>query len=301
MKAVVLHGYGGLDQLKFEDVPEPAPQAGEVLVKVAATSINPVDWKLRSGSLQQVMPLQLPAILGRDVAGTVERVGEGVRDFRPGDRVMGLVNQTYAQFLVAKAAELTKIPDKLDTQQAAALPLVTLTGAQLIEEGVQPQRGQTVLVTGAAGGVGRTAVFVAKQAGAVVIAGVRARQVEEAKTFGADRVVAIDAPDALQHIGQVDAIADTVGHDVILRLLPAIRKGGVLASVLGAPSEAEQAGLIARNVWAHPDAARLHELASDVRTGKLVIPIADRMPLADAARAQQRAEKGGIGKILLIP
>lgn len=300
MKAVVLQAYGGLEQLKVEDVATPVPQAGEVLVKVAATSVNPVDWKLRSGALQQVMPLKLPAILGRDVAGTVEQVGAGVREFRPGDRVIGLVNQAYAQYLVAKPAELTKLPDGLDLQEAAALPLVTLTGAQLIEEGVKPTKGQTVLITGAVGGVGRTAVFTAKQHGAVVIAGVRARQVEEANALGADRVVAIDAPDALHQLGQVDAIADTVGHDVILRLLPAIRKGGVLASVLGAPKEAEQAGLVARNVWAHPDAERLHQLAKDVQEGKFEIPVSVRMPLLDAAKAQQKAEKGGIGKILLI-
>lgn len=272
-----------------------------MLVKVAATSVNPVDWKLRSGALQQLMPLTLPAILGRDVAGTVESVGAKVRDFHPGDRVMGLVNRAYAEFLVAKPEELTRIPEGLETQNAAALPLVTLTGIQLIAEGVQPKQGQTVLVTGAVGGVGRTAVYTAKQMGATVIAGVRARQVQEAASIGADRVVAIDAPDALQLLGPVDAIADTVGHDVILRLLSAIRKGGVLASLLGAPPEAAQAGLVVRNVWVHPDATQLHQLAKDVQAGKFTIPITARMKLAEAAQAQARAEKGGIGKILLIP
>lgn len=142
MKAVVLHAYGGVDQLFYEDAPEPKPQPGEVLVKVAATSVNPVDWKLRSGALQSMMPLQLPAILGRDVAGTVAGLGAGAKGFHLGERVMGLVNQGYAEFLVAKADSLTRIPDGLKTEDAAALPLVVLTGAQLIEKGVQPKKAR---------------------------------------------------------------------------------------------------------------------------------------------------------------
>ena len=138
MKAVQLHAYGGVDQLFYEDVPDPKPGAGEILVKVAATSLNPVDWKLRRGDLKDAMPLKLPAILGRDVAGTVVSLGSGTQGFQPGDRVMGLVNRAYAEFLVAKPEDLTHIPEGLNTEDAAALPLVVLTGSQLIEDGVQP-------------------------------------------------------------------------------------------------------------------------------------------------------------------
>ena len=140
MKAVLLHGYGGVDQLSYEDAPQPKPQAAEVLVKVEATSVNPVDWKIRRGDMKDRMPLPLPAILGRDVAGTVVSVGPGTQGWKQGDRVMGLVNHAYAEFLTAKAETLVRIPDGLETEDAAALPLVVTTGAQLIEKGVQPQR-----------------------------------------------------------------------------------------------------------------------------------------------------------------
>ena len=134
LKAVQLHAYDGVDQLFYEDVPDPKPEAGEILVKVAATSINPIDWKVRRGDFKNAMPLQLPAILGRDVAGTVVSLGPGTQGFQPGDRVMGLVNRAYAELLVAKPEDLTRIPDGLNTEDAAALPLVVLTGSQLIED-----------------------------------------------------------------------------------------------------------------------------------------------------------------------
>ncbi len=147
----------------------------------------------------------------------------GLRDFSPAIVVMGLVNRAYAEFLVAKPEDLTNIPEGLNTEDAAALPLVVLTGSQLIEDGVQPKPGQTVLVTGAVGSVGRTAVFVAKQHGMKVIAGVKASQRKEAETLGAAQVVALDDDQAIASLGQVDAIADTVGHDVIQKLMPHIR------------------------------------------------------------------------------
>src|SRR5665213_614696 len=132
MKAVQLHAYGGVDQLFYEEVTKPEPASGEVLVKVAATSTSPVDWKIRRGDMQARMPLKLPAILGRDVAGTVVALGPGTSGFKLGERVMGLVNRAYAEFLVTKPETLTRIPQSLDTEEAAALPLVVLTGAQLI-------------------------------------------------------------------------------------------------------------------------------------------------------------------------
>lgn len=301
MKAVQLHAYGGVDQLFYEDVPEPKPGTGEVLVKVAATSLNPVDWKLRRGDLKNAMPLQLPAILGRDVAGTVVSLGPGAQGFQSGDRVMGLVNRAYAEFLVAKPEDMTRIPDGLDTENAAALPLVLLTGSQLIEDGVQPKSGQTVLITGAVGSVGRTAVYVARKHGMKVIAGVKASQRKDAEALGANQVVAIDDDKAIAALGQVDAIADTVGHDVIQKLISHIRPNGVLATVVGAPAGSEGKGIRVQQVWAHPDSKRLHELAEAVATGEFSIPIAKKMKLSQAREAQTTAEAGGVAKILLIP
>jgi NADPH:quinone reductase-like Zn-dependent oxidoreductase len=301
VKAVQLHAYGGVDQLFYEDVPDPKPGAGEVLVKVAATSLNPIDWKVRRGDFKNVMPLQLPAILGRDVAGTVVSLGSGAQGFQPGDRVMGLVNRAYAELLVAKPGDLTSIPDGLDTEDAAALPLVVLTGSQLIEDGVEPKPGQTVLVTGAVGSVGRTAVYVANQHGMKVIAGVKASQRKEAETLGADQVVAIDDDTEIAALGQVGAISDTVGHDVIQKLIPHLRPDGVLASVLGAPLGSEGKGFRVQPVFAHPDSKRLHELAEAVAKREFSIPIARKMKLSQVREAQTAAESGGISKILLIP
>ena len=301
MKAVLLHGYGGVEQLVYEDAPDPKPQTGEVLVKVDATSVNPIDWKIRRGDMKGAMPLPLPAILGRDVAGTVASLGPNTDGFEPGDRVMGLVNNAYAEFLVTKRETLTRIPDGLETEDAAALPLVLTTGAQLIEIGVQPKAGQTVLVTGALGSVGRTAVYVAKKHGMTVIAGVRAKERKDAEALHADRVVAIDEDQGIASLGEVDAIADTVGHDVITKLMPYIRHSGVLATVLGKPEGADGKNFTVRPVWAQPDAERLHQLAEAVAAGELSIPISQRMKLSQAREAQSLAEKGGIGKILLMP
>ena len=192
MKAVLLYEYGGPDKLKYEDVSDPVAKQNQVLVRVAATSVNPIDYKMRSGAVKNFFPLELPAILGRDVAGIVRELGPGVTNFKPGDKVMAIATKTYAEQTVVAANDLALVPDKLDLVKAAALPLVTLTGNQLITRGTKIQAGQTVLVTGAVGNVGRSAVWTAKKAGAKVIAGVKKSQMKEAATLGADQVLALD-------------------------------------------------------------------------------------------------------------
>jgi NADPH:quinone reductase-like Zn-dependent oxidoreductase len=301
MKAVILHEYGGPEKLKYEEVPDPVAGEGEVLVRVAASSVNPIDFKLRSGAMQQYWPLQLPAILGRDVSGIVRSVGSGVTGFAPGDRVIALGNQAYAQLAVVSTADLTHLPDGLDLVEAAALPLVTLTGEQLISRGVKIQRGQTVLITGAIGGVGRTAVFTAKKAGAVVLAGVRKNQMKQAAEVGADQVLALDDKDAMEKLGFIDAVADTVGHETAENLLAKVKQGGVFASVLGPPANAKMHPTVrVESVRAVPDATMLRTLAEDVAAGRFKIPIDRMVPLENAADAHAAAEKGGIGKILLL-
>jgi NADPH:quinone reductase-like Zn-dependent oxidoreductase len=291
MKAVLLTGFGGVEKLELREVPSPRPGPGEVRVRVRATSINPVDWKIRSGAFR-VPGMELPTILGRDVAGEV---------IEGGQRVMGFVSHSYAEELVAKATDLAPIPAGLDFAQAAALPLVTTTGAQLIEEAVRPSRGQLVLVTGALGGVGRTAVFVALQHGARVLAGVRRNQKEEASSLGAEGVVAIDDEAEIRSLPKLDAIADTVGGETIGRLLPALKEGGVLGSVLGEPEAAKGKKIQVRAMVAHTDARRLRELAEAAARGEFRIPVEKTMPLAQVREAQQMAERGGVGKIVLTP
>jgi NADPH:quinone reductase-like Zn-dependent oxidoreductase len=199
MKAIVIHGYGDPEVLKYEDYPDPVPGLGEVLVRVVASSINPFDFKIRSGSLKDFLPLTFPAILGLDVSGTVESVGPGVTTFARGDRVFAHASQTQAALCVVKATDLAKIPEGADVVEIAALPTVTTTGAQLASLALGARSGATVLVTGAAGNVGRSAVYTAKSRGAKVIAGVLKRQVTQAQAVGADSVVALD--DASESFG----------------------------------------------------------------------------------------------------
>jgi NADPH:quinone reductase-like Zn-dependent oxidoreductase len=299
MKAVLLHDYGDVNQLSYEDAPIPEPISGEVLVKTIAISLNPIDWKLRRGDLRNMMPLEFPAILGRDLSGEVVALGDGVTSLKVGDRVFGLVNHAYAEYVACKAEDLARIPDNLDGIEAAALPLVMLTGAQVIERGVRPRSGETLLVTGAVGGVGRTAVHVARSHGVHVIAGVRASRKVEAKDLGADRIVALDDEKEVASLKELDAVADMVGHETIDRILPHIKKNGVLATVLGKPKSAEGRDLRVVEVWAQPDSARLEQLGAEVARGAFSIPIHKKFKLSQIREAQQLAEKGGIGKVVL--
>lgn len=302
MKAVVLHEYGGPDKLKYEDAPDPEPGESQVLVRVAAASINPIDWKMRSGAAKERFPVEFPAILGRDVLGTVRSVGAKVKGFAPGDKVMALAWKTYAELCVVNVADLVHLPDGLDLIEAAALPLATLTGEQLITLGTGIQKGQTVLVTGALGSVGRSAVFTAKQAGATVFAGVRKSQKEQAKELGADEVIALDDESDINRLGFLDAIADTVGGETAQRLIGTVKQGGVYGSVVGPPANAKMHPTVrVQPMMAKPEAAKLRWLAEQVAGGKLRIPIDRMVPLEDAAKAQAAAEKGGVGgKILLL-
>jgi NADPH:quinone reductase-like Zn-dependent oxidoreductase len=302
MKAIVLHEYGGPENLKYEDVPDPVPAEDAVLVRIAATSINPVDYKMRSGEAKARFPVEFPAILGRDVSGVVRAVGAKVTGFVPGDKVIGLGWRTYAELTILKASLLTHVPDGLALVEAAALPLVTLTGEQLVSRGTKIQAGQTLLVTGALGNVGRTAVYAAKKAGAIVIAGVRKNQVKEAEALGAERILALDDDEAMKSLGFVDAVADTVNHETAQQLLGKVKPGGVFASVLGPPANAKLHPTVhIEAVVCVPDPAALRVLAEDALAGKFKIPIDRILPLAEAAEGQKAAEKGGIGKVLLVP
>jgi NADPH:quinone reductase-like Zn-dependent oxidoreductase len=302
MKAIVVHQYGGPEVLKFEDYPDPVPGPGEVLVRVAATSVNPIDYKRRAGLTKDFYPLHFPGLIGVDVAGTVVKIGPGVEGFAVGDQVFAMADNTYAQLCVVKAAVLAKVPKGLDLIQAAALPLVTVTGNQLmLATGIKA--GQTVLVVGAAGNVGRSAVFTAKQRSATVIAGVLKRQIqmEDTKTVGADQLVATDDDTAIANLPPLDAVADTVGGRTAEKLIAKVKPGGVYASVVEAPQDAAKYPSVKLvHVFSKFDRKTLEFMAGAVRDGKLVIPISQKLPLSEAAEAQATAEKGGVGKILLV-
>jgi len=300
MKAVVVHEYGGPEVLKFEDYPDPVPGPGEVLVRVAATSVNPIDYKRRAGLMKDSYPLRFPGLIGVDIAGTVIKMGPGAEGFSAGDRVFAMADNTYAELCVINAAVLAKIPAGLDLIRAAALPLVTVTGNQL-SSATGIRAGQTIMVVGAAGNVGRSAVFTAKRLGAAVIAGVLKDQIDEAKTVGGDQVVATDDDTAMANLPPLNAIADTVGGRTAEKLIAKVKPGGVFASVVGTPQNAAMYPSVkAVYVFSKFDRKTLEFMAEAVRDGKLVIPISETLPLSEAAEAQATAEKGGVGKILLV-
>jgi NADPH:quinone reductase-like Zn-dependent oxidoreductase len=211
-----------------------------------------------------------------------------------------MADNTYAELCVVKADALAKIPKGLDMIRAAALPLVTTTGNQLASAtGIKA--GETIIVLGAVGNVGRSAVFTARERGASVIAGVLKKQIDEAKTVGADQVVATEDDNAIENLPALDAIADTVGGGTAEKLIAKVKPGGVFASVVGVPQNAkEYPSVKALFVFSKFDRKTLEFMAEAVRDGKLVIPISRKVPLSEAAEAQATAEKGGIGKILLV-
>jgi NADPH:quinone reductase-like Zn-dependent oxidoreductase len=299
MKAVVVHEYGGPEVLKFEDYPDPILGLGEVLIKVAAASVNPIDYKRRAGLTKDFYPLTFPGLIGIDVAGTVVKLGPEVTDFSVGDRVFAMADNTYAELCVVKAAVLARVPNGLDLIQAAALPLVTVTGNQLLAAtGIK--KGQTVMILGAAGSVGRSAVFTAKVRGAVVFAGILKKQMGEAKSIGADQLVATDDDAAIANLSPLDAVADTVGGRTAEKLIAKVKPNGVFATVLVAPqTAAKYPSVKIVKVFSKFDRQTLEFMAEAVRDGKFVIPISQELPLREAAEAQAAAEKSG-GKILLL-
>ena len=303
MKAVVLHEYGGPEKLKFEDnVPDPQISGDTVLIAATAASINPIDWKMRSAARKKDFPLSFPAILGRDVSGVVEWVGANVKHFKPGDRVLAFSNATYAELVAVNDSDVTHLPDGVDLADAAAIPLIALTGDQLVRLATNVQTGQVVLITGALGSVGRAAVHTARKIGAQVIAGVRGKELDDARSLGVSDVLAIDDDKAIEKFRLVDAIADTVGGEVAAKLIAKVKQSGSFGytSVLLENAAAQNPTVKVTRVRAQPDPSKVREFADDVRDGKFVLPIGRRMPLRDAAEAHVLGEKGGIGKILLL-
>jgi NADPH:quinone reductase-like Zn-dependent oxidoreductase len=303
MKAVRLYEYGGPENLKFElDAPAPMLTDDSVLVESIAASVNPIDWKIRSGARQKDFPLKLPAILGRDVSGVVRAVGRNVSAFKPGDRVLAAAEATYAELVLVQGSRLSHLPDGLDPIKSAAIPLAALTGDQLVRLAARAQPGQTLLVSGALGSVGRAAVHAAKKMGVHVIAGVRTNQLAAARSLGADDVLAIDDDTAIERQGKLDAVADTVGGETAAKLFTRIKDGGNFgyASVfLDGASQMNPSVRVTR-VFATSDPSKVREFADDIRDGKFALPVSRCLPLREAREAHVLAQKGGAGKIVLV-
>lgn len=304
MKAVVLHEYGGPSKLKLEDMPDPKPGEGEALIRVEAVSINPVDWKMRSGAAREYFPVSFPGVLGRDVAGVLRELGPGVNakssGFKVGDRVFALARATYAQLCVVKVSELARIPEGMEIATAATVPLVALTGDQLIRRATNVQPGQTIVLTGALGSVGRCAMFAALEIGAKVIAGVRKKQRDEAIALGATAAIDVEDDDSIASLGVVDGVADTLNHEIAAKLIGKVKPGGIFGSVLGNPSNAALHPTVKVNaMMAVPDPPAVVHYAEAIRDGKLKLPLDRVLPMEDVAEAHALAEKGAKGKIVM--
>jgi NADPH:quinone reductase-like Zn-dependent oxidoreductase len=302
MKAIVIRQFGGPEVLEYADAPEPGVGAGEALVRVAAASINPIDIMERAGLTKDFNPIKLPYVPGWDLSGTVVRVGPGVDGVSAGDKVLAWASHTYAELCSVKVELLAKVPDGLDLVEASAAPLVTTTGAELIAVAAGVKAGQSVLVSGAFGGVGRSAVFAAKERGARVIAGVLKKQLPAAASLGADEVMALDDEAAMKALAPVDVVANAVRGQTAEQLIGKVKAGGVFASVTGAPANAKDypsvkvAPFVSRQ-----DAGTLRHMAEAVAAGKLVIPIDRKLPLKDAAEGHALVGQGGTGRVLLLP
>ncbi len=301
MKASVVTAYGGPEVMNYQDMPDPEPAPGDVLVEVAGIGINPEDILERNGAVAG-WQLQFPAIIGLDVSGTVVATGDGVTDLKAGDRVCGWAYHTYAELVAAKATLFAKVPETMDLVDAAAIPLVGVTGSQLISVASGLQRGQTVLVSGAAGAVGRCAVYVAKAAGAHVIAGVQRRQLDQAESIGADETIVLDDPAAFAAIPHVDVVANMLRGKAATDLLAKVKDGGTFASVTGVPDGSKEYPKVrVVSFVSKQDRALIAFVADAVHAGKLTIPIDHREALENAGAAQAAVTKGGIGKVLLVP
>ena len=225
-----------------------------------------------------------------------------MKHFKLGDRVLALSNATYAELVAADDSDVTHLPDGVDLANAAAIPLISLTGDQLVRLATNVKKGQVVLITGALGSVGRAAVHAAKKMGAQVIAGVRGKELDDAGSLGVFDVLAIDEDRAIEKFRLVDAIADTVGGNVAAKLIAKVKHSGSFGytSALPEGAAAQNPTVKIKRVLAQPDPSKVREFSDDVRDGKFVLPIGRRMPLRDAAEAHVLGEKGGVGKILLL-
>ena len=266
--------------------------------------MEPADLKWRAGMFRAHAPVSFPHILGYDVAGTVVEVGNGAADFVPGDRVAAMLDPMtkggYAEFVAIAAHAAAKIPSSLDLQIAAAIPCAGLTGVQIIEESIKPRPGETVLITGATGAVGRFGLFSARRLGARVVAAVRASHAAEARALGAAQVIVLGEEDWTG--APFDHVFDTVGGPAIANLCRHLVPGGLIRTASTTPINPE--GLSSKPVFVpvHQDGRRLRELALDVAAGRIPIPMAGRMPLEQAVRAHHLVEAGGLGgKIILDP
>src|SRR5882762_2377087 len=309
MKAIRIHNYGGPEVLKYEDAPRPKPQAGEVLIRVHAAGVNPIDWKVREGHMKDFWPHKFPLILGWDLSGVVEAVGPGpaaAGRFKKGDEVYSVPDVSrdgaYAEYVVVRESELALKPKSLHHVHAAAVPLAALTAWQALFDAGQLVSGQRILIHGGSGGVGHVAVQLAKWKGGHVFGTASTKNQELLRELGVDEPIDYTKQKFEDVARDVDLVLDLIGGETQERSWSVLKSDGVLLSLVQPPSveKAKALGVSAAFVAGHPSGAQLAEIAKMIDSGKLA-PVIDRiLPLSEVLRAHELSQSGHVrGKIVL--
>jgi NADPH:quinone reductase-like Zn-dependent oxidoreductase len=306
MKAVVIHSYGGREVLVSEDMPVPEITDDEVLIRVHAAGVNPVDWKVRAGYLSEMLPYEFPLIIGWDVSGTVAKTGSNVTRLSVGDEVYALAdisrNGAYAEFIAVKGDGVSLKPDSLDHVHAASVPLAALTAWQSIFGAADLTEGQKILIHAAAGGVGSFAVQLAKWKGAHVLGTASARNREFLLGLGTDEVIDYTKTPFEDVAVDVDVVLDAMGGEVQERSWKTLKSGGILVSILGPPDDgmAAEFGVRGAGVFVQPDAGQLTDIAKLIDNGQVKPVVTEVLPLSDVAKAHELSETEHVrGKIVL--
>jgi len=306
MKAVEIHHYGGPEELKYEEAEIPAIHPDDVLVRVYASGVNPIDWKIRRGDRQSDQGPTLPRILGWDFSGVIEKAGDKVTTFKAGDEVYGrpdiMRDGTYAEYVAVRATEIARKPQSIDHKAAAGVALAALTAWQGLFEKGQLQAGQRVLIHGASGGVGTFAVQLAKWKGAYVIGTASGKNTRFVEELGANEMIDYETTDFSSQVKDIDVVFDTRGGEVQQKSLTVLKPGGIIVSTVGIEDEAaiKAKGLRSAAYMAQSRTKDLQQIAELIDSGKVIPVISKIFPLKDAAEAHRLGEKGHVrGKIVL--
>jgi NADPH:quinone reductase-like Zn-dependent oxidoreductase len=305
MKAVTIHEYGGPEELVIEEMPIPEFGSGEILVRVQATGINPVDWKIREGYNKERIKIDFPFILGWDVAGAVADTGNLVSRFKIGDLVFALADMTRngaeAEYVVLKTDAAAHVPSTISLEEAAAVPLTSLTAWTMLFDKADLQPGQRVLIHAASGGVGSFAVQLAKIAGAYVAGTTSEMNIDYVKSLGADEVINYKSVDFSSALKDYDVVLDTIGGETQKRSFKILKKGGVLVTTVKPEMEAAKAyDIKLESGMVMPNGARLQEIAGLIDEGKIKVHIEKEFELKEVKAAQEYSQSGKVrGKLIV--
>ena len=302
MKAIRIHQYGDASILQLEEIPRLSVPDDQILIRIHIAGVNPIDWKIRQGYMKNVRPATFPMTIGQDFAGEVVVAGKAGTQFANGDRVFGFASGSYAEYAAAPASTVAAIPDSIDFATAAALPTAGSTALQILRDVVDAKAGMSILIHGAAGGVGSYASQIAKNLGACVIGTATGTDIQYLSTLGIDYVVDYRRERFEDKATGMDAVVDLVGGETLSRSYAVVKKGGVLATTVEPIDEsaAKRAGIRAVQVMMRPNAADLAELARLVEKGALQPRLSKTMSLSQAGEAQELSEAGKAqGKVIL--